>query len=80
MARLIPFALATYCYLQPGLPLAQDKAKQLVGSWKLNSWTTQIIDGEVTTHSVPIRKAERSSRRLAFAFLAPGSVCDIGLR
>jgi hypothetical protein len=48
MARLVAFALATYCYLQPGLPLAQDTAKQLAGSWKLNSWTIQILGGEVT--------------------------------
>jgi hypothetical protein len=48
MARLVAFALATYCYLQPGLVLAQDAAKQLAGSWKLNSWTIQIIGGEVT--------------------------------
>ena len=48
MARLVAFALATYCYLQPGLALAQDAAKQLAGSWKLNSWTIQIIGGEVT--------------------------------
>ena len=47
MARLVAFALATYCYLQPGLALAQDAAKQLAGSWKLNSWTIQIIGGEV---------------------------------
>jgi hypothetical protein len=48
MARLVAFALATYCYLHPGLAPAQDAAKQLVGSWKLNSWTIQIIGGEVT--------------------------------
>jgi Lipocalin-like domain len=48
MARLVAFAVATYCYLQPGLALAQDAAKQLAGSWKLNSWTIQIIGGEVT--------------------------------
>ena len=48
MARLVAFALATYCYLQSGLALAQDTAKQLAGSWKLNSWTIQIIGGEIT--------------------------------
>jgi hypothetical protein len=48
MARLVAFALATYCYLQPGLALAQDAAKQLAGSWKLTSWTIQIIGGDVT--------------------------------
>jgi Lipocalin-like domain len=48
MVRLVAFALAAYGCFQPGLPLAQDIAKQLAGSWKLNSWTIQIIGGEVT--------------------------------
>ena len=48
MVRLVAFALAACCYLQPGSALAQDTAKQLAGSWKLNSWTIQIIDGELT--------------------------------
>jgi Lipocalin-like domain len=48
MVRLAALALAAYCYLQPGLALAQDTAKQLAGSWKLTSWTIQIIGGEVT--------------------------------
>ena len=48
MVRLIAFALAAYCYLQPGLLRAQDITKQLAGSWKLNSWTIQIIGGETT--------------------------------
>ena len=48
MVRLAVFALAVYCYLQPGFALAQDTAKQLAGSWKLNTWTVQIIGGEVT--------------------------------
>jgi hypothetical protein len=46
--RLLAFALAAYCYLQPGLASAEDTARQLAGSWKLNSWTIQIIGGEVT--------------------------------
>jgi hypothetical protein len=46
--RLLAFALAAYCYLQPSLPLAEDTARQLAGSWKLNSWTIQIIGGEAT--------------------------------
>ena len=46
--RLVAFALAAYCYLQPGSVFAQDAAKQLVGSWKLTSWTIQVIDGEAT--------------------------------
>jgi hypothetical protein len=48
MARLVAFALAAYCYLQPGLALAQDTAKQLAGSWKLKSWTIQIVGGDFT--------------------------------
>ena len=48
MTRLVAFALAAYCYLQPGSVFAQDAAKQLVGSWKLTSWTIQVIDGEAT--------------------------------
>ena len=48
MVRLLAFALAAHCYLQPGLALAQDTARQLAGSWKLSAWTTQIIGGEVT--------------------------------
>ena len=48
MVRLLAFALAAYCFLQPGLALAEDTAKQLAGSWKLNSWTIQIIGGEAT--------------------------------
>jgi hypothetical protein len=48
LVRLIAFAFAAYCYLQPGLALAEDTARQLVGSWKLTSWTIQVIDdGEV---------------------------------
>jgi hypothetical protein len=35
MVRLLAFALAAYCYLQPGLALAKDTARQLAGSWKL---------------------------------------------
>ncbi len=46
MVRLLAFALAAYCYLQPAL--AEDTAKQLAGSWKLKSWTIQIIGGDVT--------------------------------
>ena len=48
MVRLLAVALAAYCFLQPELALAEDTAKQLAGSWKLNSWTIQIIGGEVT--------------------------------
>lgn len=48
MVRLLAFALAAYCFLQPELALAEDTAKQLAGSWKLNSWTIQTVGGEVT--------------------------------
>ena len=48
MGRLLAFALAAYCYLQPGLALSDETARQLAGSWKLNSWTIQIIGGEAT--------------------------------
>jgi len=48
MMRFVAFALAAYCCLQPGLVFGQDAAKQLVGSWKLTSWTIQVIDGEAS--------------------------------
>ena len=32
MVRLLAFVLAAYCYLQPGLALAEDTARQLAGS------------------------------------------------
>lgn len=35
MLRLIAFALAAYCYLQSGFAMADEAAKQLVGSWRL---------------------------------------------
>src|SRR6266568_3921904 len=46
ISRLGP--LPACCYLQPGFVLADDTAKQLVGSWKLRSWVIQIIGGEAT--------------------------------
>jgi hypothetical protein len=48
MVRLLAFALAVYCYLQPGSALSEDTARQLAGSWTLNSWTIQIVGGELT--------------------------------
>jgi len=48
MMRFVAFALAAYCCLQPGLVFGQDAAKQLMGSWKLTSWTIQVIDGEAS--------------------------------
>jgi hypothetical protein len=40
-------AVAYFCF-QSGLAFAQDTARQLAGSWKLSSWTIQIIGGETT--------------------------------
>ena len=48
MMRFFAFALAVYCYLPPGLALAEDTARQLAGSWKLTSWAIQIIGGDAT--------------------------------
>jgi hypothetical protein len=44
--RILAFLLT--CYFQLGFALADDTAKQLVGSWKLSSWVIQIIGGEAT--------------------------------
>jgi hypothetical protein len=44
--RILAFLLT--CYFQFGFALADDTAKQLVGSWKLSSWVIQIIGGEAT--------------------------------
>jgi hypothetical protein len=46
MLRLIAFALAAYCYLQSGFAMADEAAKQLVGSWRLTSWVIQVVGGE----------------------------------
>jgi len=48
MVRLGVFAAAAFCYLQPVLALAQDATKQLAGSWRLTSWTIQIVNGDTT--------------------------------
>ena len=40
-------AVVCLCF-QAGLALAEDTAGQLAGSWKLNSWTIQIIGGDAT--------------------------------
>jgi hypothetical protein len=48
MMRSFILAVAVYCHVAPGLALAQDAAKQLAGSWKLTSWTIQVIGGDVT--------------------------------
>jgi len=46
--RFFALAIVVYCYFAPGLAFAQDTARQLAGSWKLTSWTIQIIGGDVT--------------------------------
>jgi len=46
MLRLTAFALAAYCYLQSAFVFADDASKLLVGSWKLTSWTIQIVGGD----------------------------------
>jgi hypothetical protein len=48
MARLGVLAAAMCFCFQTGLALAEDTARQLAGSWKLSSWTIQIIGGEAT--------------------------------
>jgi hypothetical protein len=48
MLRLIAFALAAYCYLPSGFAMADEAAKQLVGSWRLTSWVIQVVGGEAT--------------------------------
>ena len=48
MMRPLALAVAITCCLEPGSALAEDTARQLAGSWKLNSWTIQIIGGDVT--------------------------------
>lgn len=48
MARLgVLAAVVCFCF-QAGFALAEDRAGQLAGSWKLSSWTIQIIGGEAT--------------------------------
>ena len=48
MARLGALVAAMCFCFQTGLALAEDTARQLAGSWKLSSWTIQIIGGEIT--------------------------------
>jgi hypothetical protein len=48
MSRLGVLAAAMCFWFQTGLALAEDTARQLAGSWKLSSWTIQIIGGEAT--------------------------------
>jgi hypothetical protein len=56
MTRLGVLAAAMFFCLQTGLALAEDTARQLAGSWKLSSWTIQIIGGEVTEPFGPYPK------------------------
>jgi hypothetical protein len=46
MVRLFALALAACFYLQPEITLAQDAAKQLVGTWKLISAPTKSEGGD----------------------------------
>jgi hypothetical protein len=48
MARLVALLVAFHCYFQSGLVFADDASKLLVGSWKLTSWTIQIVGGDAT--------------------------------
>src|SRR5947209_3651172 len=48
MARLGVLAAALCFCFQTGFAHAEDRAGQLAGSWKLSSWTIQIIGGEAT--------------------------------
>ena len=48
MARFGMFAAVACLCFQSGFARAEDTARQLVGSWKLSSWTIQIIGGEAT--------------------------------
>jgi Lipocalin-like domain len=48
MVRLGVLTAAVCFCLQSGFALAEDMARQLVGSWKLSSWTIQVIGGEAT--------------------------------
>ena len=46
MVRLFALVLTAYCYLQPGFALADDAAKQIVGTWKLTSWLIKFDGGD----------------------------------
>jgi hypothetical protein len=48
MPRLVAFVLAGFLHLQSTFALADDAAKQLVGSWRLSSWVIQIVGGEAS--------------------------------
>jgi Lipocalin-like domain len=46
VVRLFALALAACCSLQPEITLAQDAAKQLVGTWKLTSEFMKLEGGD----------------------------------
>jgi hypothetical protein len=74
MVRPVALGLAAGCYLQAGLAFAEDTAKQLAGSWKLNSWTIQIIGGEFTEPLGPNPKGRAvftTDGYVAFVAVAP---------
>src|SRR4051794_8306000 len=48
MARFLALVVAVCCLFQPGSVFADDAAKLLVGSWKLTSWTIQIVGGDTS--------------------------------
>ena len=48
MARLVASLVALYCYFLSGPVSADDASKRLVGSWKLTSWTIQIVGGDAS--------------------------------
>jgi len=48
MARLVALLVAFCCYFPFGPVFAGGTSKQLVGSWKLISWTIQIVGGDAT--------------------------------
>lgn len=48
MPRLVALFVALYCYFPSGPAFADDASKLLVGSWKLTSWTIQIVGGDAT--------------------------------
>jgi hypothetical protein len=47
MIRLGVLVAVCFCF-QSGFALAEDIAGRLAGSWKLTSWTIQIIGGDAT--------------------------------
>ena len=47
LLRVLASAVVCVCF-QAGVALADDAAGQLAGSWKLSSWTIQILGGEAT--------------------------------